>query len=130
MKDSRKNNTLERFVIVTFATLLVAILAIAGVLGVLGLQQLNRVHPLANFSGEAMIIGEVGVTSEEAFFPWEEHYRIQIGTLEGKNGWITVSKGDYYRLQGESFTCVDNLELLPQCPAHWNRWPEAMRDRK
>lgn len=130
MKDNHKNNTLERFVIVTFATLLVAILAIAGILGALGLQQLNRVHPLASFSGEAMIIGGVAVTSEDAFFPWEEYYRIQVGTLEGDSGWLTVSKGDYYRLQGESFTCIDRLDLLPECPAHWDQWPKFMRDRK
>lgn len=130
MKDNHKNNTLERFVIVTFASLLVAILAIAGVLGVLGLQQLNRVHPLANFSGEGIIVGSSAITSEDAFFPWEEHYKVEIGTLEGENGWLTVSKGDYYRLQGESFTCVDRLELLPQCPAHWERWPDFLRDRK
>lgn len=95
MKDNHKNNTLERFVIVTFASLLVVILAIAGVLAVLGLQQLNRSHPLESFSGEEIIVTSVAITQEAAFFPWDEQYQIQIGTLEGENGWLTVSKGDY-----------------------------------
>lgn len=130
MTENRNIDTLERFVIVTFASLLVAILAIAAVLGAFGLEQLNRVHPLSNFSGEAMIIGSQAITEENAFFPWEEKYSIELATQTSENGWVTVAKGDYYRLQGESFTCIDRLELLYECPAHWDRWPESMRDRK
>lgn len=130
MTENHKPDTLERFVIVTFASLLVAILAIAAVLGAFGLEQLSRVHPLSNFSGEVMIIGSQAVTKDNAFFPWEEEYKLQLGTLNGENGWLTIAKGDYYRLQGESFTCIDRLELLYECPAHWDRWPEFIRDRK
>jgi hypothetical protein len=130
LTDNQKNNVPERFVIVAFAFLLATILAIAGILGLLGLEQLNRVHPLANFSGEAMIVGRLAVTEDNAFLPWEESYKVQLETLEGANGWITISKGDYYRLQSESFTCIDRMKLLYECPKHWERWPDFLRDRK
>lgn len=129
--NKRRNGTmLDRFVIMTFTMLLVGLSVLTAFTVSLAFEQLTRIDPLASFSGEAIIIGREAVTVEDALFPWEESYRIQLGTLEGINGWLSISKGNYYRLQSEDFVCLHRMEVLYECPENWEKWPEFMRDRK